>query len=250
MIKKTQKNIEKIFNNNPNLKYIFLYFILSRIFFLIFATIFGGNFMNVCKLFDNNYYIEIANNGYTTELIRNTAFFPIIPLIIRCFGQIGCIFINNIAFLLSAILINDLLGKTNNNKKTLFIYIMSPISFFTMMLYTEALYLLLTIFAYYLFKKRKFGIGLGIIIGLCVATRNSGSMLFFAIFIGMCYLWYKKEIKFKNIFKTYFIATIISCLYPLYLQIKFGNWKIFVDCQYSYWAKVKTNIIELLINQL
>jgi hypothetical protein len=38
-------------------------------------------------------------------------------------------------------------------------------------------------------------------------------------------------------------------LYPLYLQIKFGNWKIFIDCQYTFWAKIKTNIIEVLINQ-
>lgn len=42
------------------------------------------------------------------------------------------------------------------------------------MLYTEALLFFFTLLAYYLFVKRRFGYGLGIIIGLGVATKSIG----------------------------------------------------------------------------
>ena len=81
-------------------------------------------------------------------------------------------------------------------------------------------------------------------------TRNTGSILFLSTFIGCCYLTYKKQLKLKNLIISYTIATTISCIYPIYLQIKFNNWKMFIDCQFEHWGRVKCNMIDLIKYQI
>lgn len=75
-------------------------------------------------------------------------------------------------------------------------------------------------------------------------------MLYFAVFIGMCVLWHAHKLKFLDIIRTYIPATIISCLYPFYLQVTFGSWKSFIDCQYDYWKRMKINPVQELYIQL
>ena len=224
---------------------IILAFLLSRLFFLIIIKIVNTDFETVCSLFDAEHYRYIADTGYTEPM---TAFFPIVPILIRIFGDTGIIIINNTAFLISMFILYELLDE--KQVFPLYVYTFSPISFYSMIEYTEALFMFFTILSFYLFVKRRFGIIFGIVLGLCSATRSVGSMLFFAIFIGMIILWYKKEIKIVDIFKTYIPATIISCLYPLYLQINFGNWKLFVDVQYDYWIRIDTNMFNTFEEQL
>lgn len=224
---------------------IILAFLLSRLFFLIIIKIANTDFETVCSLFDAEHYRHIAYTGYTEPI---TAFFPIVPILIRIFGDTGIIIINNTAFLISMFILYKLLDE--KQVCPLYVYAFSPISFYSMIEYTEALFMFFTILSFYLFVKRRFGIIFGIVLGLCSATRNVGSMLFFAIFIGIMILWYKKEIKIVDIFKTYIPATIISCLYPLYLQINFGNWKLFLDVQYDYWIRIDTNIFNTFKEQL
>ena len=81
--------IEKIKENKNNLLYISSIFIISRIFILIVAFVSPNTFNNIINVFDSEHYQSIATNGYTKELL--TAFFPIIPLIIKYFGIFGMI---------------------------------------------------------------------------------------------------------------------------------------------------------------
>lgn len=221
-------------------------FILSRIIYGIIIWFSNCSVTELCTLCDNEHYISIAQNGYTEDW--QTAFFPLIPFIIRFIGTKGMLMINQIAFLLSMFLLDSLTDKKDNFVLKLFG--LSVISFFSMMFYTETLLCFFTVLGYYLFTKRHFGFGMGIVIGLCVATKSIGAMLFFAIFIGMCCLWYQKQLRLMDILKTYIPATIISCLYPMYLQMTFGNWKLFVDCQYSSWRRLQTNLLQELWIQL
>ena len=242
--------LEKLKENKNNLFYISIIFIISRIFILTIALVSPNTLGNIVNIFDSEHYQSIAYNGYTKELL--TAFFPIVPLIIKYFGIYGMILVSQLSSFGTLLIIDKLLEniKTKTKLFALAIFAFCPLTTFSIIPYTENLFFFLTILAFYLFVKRKIGFLLGIVIGLCVATRNSGSMLFFAIFIAMLYLWFKKEIKFINIVKTYIPATIISCLYPLYLQLNYGNWKIFMDCQNPYWGKVDSNILFLLKNQI
>ena len=43
-------------------------------------------------------------------------------------------------------------------------------------------------------------------------------------------------------------ATIISCLYPIFLFFKTGNPLYFVDVQFEYWEKTGTNIFMIFID--
>ena len=90
---------------------------------------------------------------------------------------------------------------------------------------------------------------MGVVLGLSVASRNTGSLLFFAIFAGMVMRMIRsREYKtwIKNIILCYVPATAISLIYPVFLQIRFGNWKMFMDCQYGFWLRVKSNIFKTI----
>ena len=129
-----------------------------------------------------------------------------------------------------------------------FLFFISPISIFTCMFYTVGLFLFLTIFAFYLYKCKKNYLILGITLGLSVMTRSLGSMLFFSIFIFMFIDVIKKKERFSNILITYIPATIISCLYPIYLYMETGDLLYFTEVQFLYWNRVSTNIFMILID--
>lgn len=221
-------------------------FLASRIIFLVIILITPVPFLSVWGQFDAEHYRYIAANGYTERL---TVFFPVIPLLIRYITDIGVTILNNLAFLISLGLIKYTLKDRYNFKEyatILGILAFSPQSFFSMLEYTESLFFLLNVISFLLFMSRKHYLTLGLVLGLCVATRNSGSMLFLAIFAGMCIEWAKKEIKITDIFKTYIPATAISLIYPVYLQVNYGNWKIFMDAQMTHWLRISSNIFKTL----
>ena len=60
-------------------------------------------------------------------------------------------------------------------------------------------------------------------------------------------MWLTKKTSFKNIVIAYIPATLISLIFPIYLQVTLGSWKVFLDCQYDYWVKVKSNIVKTTI---
>ena len=226
---------------------VILLFTASRIAFLLLFLLAGNPFSLLTDFFDSHLYTQIANNGYTDGYL--TAFFPMIPLIIRFCTGYGLLVVNQICFLFSLVILKKTLEeyKSQNIQMVLFMFAFSPVSYFSIICYTESIFFFLTLFAFYLFMKNKYPWLMGILIGLSVFTRNTGSIVFFAIFAGMCIRWFRKETKFLDIILAYVPATLISVLYPIYLQVKFGNWKIFVDCQYTNWLKVRSNVINTYI---
>lgn len=208
-------------------------------------------YKNVFELFDNEHYLSIAKNGYLFNM--QFAFFPLTPFLIRVFSKIGFIIINQIFTILTGYLLYLLSKDVFKEKDTLFatvLWFISPISIFTCMFYSETLFVFLTLLAYYLYKNQKHYLLLGITLGLSVLTRSLGSMLFFTIFIFMFINMLKKKEKIKNIIMAYIPATIISCLYPIYLYIKTGNLFYFVDVQYKFWARKTTSIITIFFDSL
>lgn len=262
-VKKKKRNIstnkvekkEKI-NINPYRR-IFNYFIFTRICLLILLFIAEiilskTNFSvydDVFELFDNVHYLNIAKYGYIKEY--QYAFFPLTPLLIRFLGRAGFIILNQIlvyaAGYLLYLIAKDVFKKENPFNIPL-LYFISPIAVFTCMFYSEALFMFLTVLSFYLYKTKKSYLGFGIALGLSVAARSAGSMLFFALFIFMFIDFVKKKEKFKNILLVYVPATIISCLYPTYLYIQTGNPLYFVNVQFDYWGKVGTNILMLFFD--
>lgn len=242
---KTVQGAASVKKDNFFKKYsdVILLFLISRIGFLLIFLLAGNPFSLLTDFFDSHLYTQIANEGYSQQYL--TAFFPMIPLIIRFFTGYGLLVINQVCFFFSMVLIKKVMEeyKSENSQTVLFIFSFSPVAYFSLICYTESIFFFLTLFAFYLFMKNKYPWLMGIIIGLSVFTRNTGSIVFFAIFAGMVIRWFRKENKFLDIILAYVPATLISVLYPIYLQIHFGNWKIFVDCQFSNWLKVRSNVI-------
>ncbi|MCQ2504271.1 MAG: hypothetical protein MJ103_03455 [Saccharofermentans sp.] len=238
------KNSRLASSNKSILIEAFAIFVASRAFFLLIMLIAPNSLKEIFYLFDAEQYINIAKDGYTTMM--QTSFFPVVPLILRYLGSACLLIINNICFFASLYL----LKKLGLNRMGLLIVAFSPIAFFSMLIYTESIYFFLTIASYYLYHERKMPLLMGIVMGIGVCTRNSAAMVFFAIFIAMAYDWFNKKTKLKDIFTAYIPATLISILFPAFLQIKFNNWKAFVDSQYSDWIKIKTNLIKTFLIQI
>ena len=224
-------------------KFLILLFLVSRL-VCVAITFIGKGYPQCLQIFDAEWYIKIAENGYFNS--ATYSFFPLLPLLIRYIGIPGTIAVNQAAFLGSMVLLYSLVEKYESRKYALVLFAFSPVSFFSILLYTESLFFFFTIASYWMYANRKFGIVAGILLGLGVATRNSGSILFFAMFIGMCYLWYKHETGFLKIVLTYIPATLISVLFPLYLQLEKGSWKLFVDSQYTDWGRGKVWPFEII----
>jgi len=254
---KEKYNDNKFVNNIDSLKYIFKLYLITRIILILLMVIsefalssgISSIYYHVFDLFDNEHYLNIAKFGYTKEF--EYAFFPLIPLLIRYLGKIGFLFFNQIWVFCSGFLlylISDKIFKMKENYYPTLLYFISPISIFTCMFYTEGLFLFLTILSFYLFKNKKNYLALGITLGLSVLTRSLGSMLFFSIFVFMAIDWFKKKEKFKNILLTYIPATIISCLYPIYLYTRTGDLLYFMTVQYTHWGRISTNVFTIFFD--
>lgn len=216
---------------------ILILFLASRFFFIVMMLASGRTFSDILGFFDAEHYIAIAKTGYTEKI---TTFFPVIPMIIRFTTQAGLLVINNICFAFSLYI----LKKLNCNKLIMATFALSPMGFFSMLVYTESVFFFLSILAFYMFINNKNPLLMGVVIGLSVMTRSVGSMLFFAIFIGMCVQWFRHNIKLSRIIITYVPATILALVYPVYLQFAFGNWKLFMDSQFTDWYRESSNIFK------
>lgn len=226
-------------------KNIFFVFIISRVVLFALATVISeGNYQNVFFNFDIEHYLAISRTGYTESI---TAFFPMIPLLMKFFDLfgipvLGVMIINNIAALFSAIL----LYKLTNDFTAAKLFLFSPIAVFTFIAYTESIFILLTLLVLYLYKNEKY-IAAGVCLGLGVCCRNMTAMLFFAIFVIMAIKFSQKKLSIIPILKMYIPATLISLIYPIYLQINFGNWKAFMDVQFQYWGRKSSNILTAIM---
>ena len=238
---------KKFFTDNKD---VFLLFALSRLLFAAVLLIAQKSYADVLLLFDAEHYRNVAAIGYQEEYM--TACFPMAPLVIRYLGHVGAVIVNHLAFFFSLVFLKQLILKMKVEVKACYVLALvafSPLALFISLEYTEALFFFFTVTAFYLYVTRRNPLLIGVVLGLSVATRNTGSLLFFAIFVGMVMEMirskeYKKWI--KNIVLAYIPATAISLIYPIFLQIRFGNWKLFMDCQYGYWLRIKSDIFKTI----
>lgn len=242
--------------------FINTHFILSKaliLIILIFSSyIMDTNISDTLQYYDAEHYIDIALTGYTENYLY--AFFPLFPLILKVIISLGIspilggVIINVLFSYLSTILISkistDIYKNDDNlNKNILLIWFYSPISLFITILYTESIFILLSLAIFYYYKSKKNYILCGILLGLSVCSRSLASITFFVLFFFFVIeiIKYKdnRKTNFINLLKMYIPATIISCLYPLYLYIKTGNWKYFADVQFSHWSRVPSTPLSM-----
>src|SRR3989338_4886803 len=119
--------------------------------------------LNPFAQYDSTAYLDIAQNGYNQAFnggVGNYHWYPLYPLLIRMFGFVGyplaAFLIANIASLLAVtilyLLVKHELGK-RNAYKTAFYVMLFPTAYYMTMMYTESLFLLLSVSIFYFAKK-------------------------------------------------------------------------------------------------
>ena len=189
--------------------------------------------------FDGVYYLLIAVKGYTV----NAGFFPLFPLLIHIaslpFGNIlpfdprqyfTATILVNLSFLLSLIIFYKLIKldfKENIAVWSIVFLLIFPTSFFFAVIYSESLFLLLSLISFYFARKKKWFLA-GIIGALLSATRLVG----IAIFPAVLYEYFKNE-KNKSLGKlaSILLTPLGLISYSFYNFLKWGNPFYFIQAQ-------------------
>lgn len=219
--------------------------------------------LDIWGVWDTFWYMDIAANGYSlsspipniNKQQANYAFFPLYPMLMRGFGKLigdryylAGIIISNVCLIIAAILLYKLVRLDSSKKialasvKYLFLF---PTAFILSGVFTESLYLALTILCFYLARKRKW-LFVGISGFFLALTRNLGVLIAIPVLYE-----YLKGVNFKV--KEIRINVFFILLIPLGLSIfAFYNYHLSGDLlafknNLSAWNRESTNPLSALM---
>lgn len=201
---------------------------------------FGGKLINYLKNplvwghanFDGEHYLSIAFFGYKD---LQQAFFPLYPFLIKLFSfffgkelfayTLSGIFISNILFLLSLFLFWKVIRLDYSEKIAKFSTIallVFPTSFFFSGVYTESLFLFLSLLTYLLYRQKKYLLS-GLVGILMTATRIYGLFVVLMILIDVL----ENRFSLKKILKDKIYLVLLSLLglfgYMVYLKVNYSD---------------------------
>jgi Gpi18-like mannosyltransferase len=145
-------------------------------------------FLNTWAKWDSQYYVDIATDGYwyQPEQRSNVAFFPLYPILMRITAKflggnliLAGFVVSNLAFLAGLIylfLLTELELDTGSAQRVVFYLAIFPTSFFYSSVYTESVFLLLSVACMYYARRRAWAAAA--LFGLLASTtRNLGVLL-------------------------------------------------------------------------
>ncbi len=187
-------------------------------------------FLSVWANFDGIYYLSIAGGGYTKEM---AGFFPLYPAIVNIVSQILgiqttfgveqffiALFLSNAFFFISLVVFYLLLRLDYSKKISLlsiFFLLIFPTSFYFVSIYTESLFLLLTLLSFYFTRKKRWVLA-GISAALLSATRIVGIAIFPALLVAF---WKSERDPRKGL--PLLLAPLGIIFYGLYNAMQWGN---------------------------
>jgi hypothetical protein len=159
---------------------------------------FGNLLVAPFARWDSVWYLAIAHGGYDHEPSR-TAFYPLYPLLVRGLGfvirsdLIAGVLVSLVAFGVALVLLQRLVALELGDgpaRLTVMLLAFCPMSYFFSAVYTESLFLALSVGCIYSARLGRWGAA-GILGGLAAASRNSGVML--AVPLVLLYLYGPRE---------------------------------------------------------
>lgn len=198
---------------------------------------------NLAMRSDGSWYISLARNGYDKEPFNldkehNWAFFPLYPLTIRFFAsltgqyRLTAIALSNLFLFLALILLHKTVTAFGYERsvanRTLFYLAIFPTSYFLSLPWTTALFLLVTVGAFWAAKTKRWWLA-GVFAGLASATRYNGSFILPALVI----LYWQENgwFRFKRDFLWLLLAPTGLLAFMAYLYWLTGNALAFADAQ-------------------
>src|SRR4051794_31899474 len=147
---------------------------------------------------DSVYYLQIAQDGYTQ--LKQAGFFPFYPLLMSVLDEvtgstvIAGVLISLAAFTAALVLFQRLAvletGSEPIARRAVWLLALFPASLFFSAVYTESLFLLLSVGSFYAARRGHWAWA-GVLGGLAAATRNVGVMLL--VPIALLYLYGPRE---------------------------------------------------------
>lgn len=191
------------------------------------------SFIKAWSNFDGVHYINIASKGYVNE----GRFFPLLPLIIYILSLgnlylpltfVVALLIPNIIFLAALYMFYKLLKLDYDEKTSLSVIkmmIIYPLSFFFVAVYTEGLFLLLTVSSFY-FMRKKMWLYASLTAMLLAATRFVGIFIIPALVLE--YLIFSKPKNLLNYSKIIIYGAISSAGLLAYSIFNYLKWNDFL----------------------
>lgn len=194
-----------------------------------------GFVTDVWARWDSVWFLRIAEHGYGALEDTALAFFPLYPAAVGVLGRVffghylvAGIVISLAASLAAFLLFHDLaetkLGADGARRAVLYLALF-PMALFLQAVYSEALFLLLTVAAFVLAERARF-LPAGIVAGLAMLTRPVGVALLPALLL---FAW-RARARGPAI-ASLATAPLLFCAYPLYIWVERGDPFAFVDAQ-------------------
>ena len=203
---------------------------------------------------DGAWYSEIATDGYDARFPASTAFFPLFPMLVRLGAAIaggpaiwgvGISLISTVFALFFLYRIGEHLFDRSAARAATLCFAFFPTAFFLNAVYTEALFLALTMGAVWAGLVRRDLLLAGILGALAAATRNVGVLLL--IPLGLEWLRNRREFGGGALASLALIpAGLIG--YAAFLWGRFDAPLVFLGQQEEYWGRTLTNPIETFGN--
>ena len=270
----------------PELKYILFMFFSTRIILSIIGVMsrkilqsaainrpsFTSNiWLDIWGVWDTGWYLDISQNGYTSRSLdqlvlqqTNIAFFPLYPLLMRFLGSItgshyiAGIVISNFFLIISCIYLYRLVSLDSDKAsaiRSVKYLLLFPISFIFSGVFTESMYLALTLMCFYYARKGKWQVA-GVT-GFCLSlTRSVGVLVVLPLLYEGLMPLLKENYDLKS-FKSYgdkILPLFYLLLIPLgtfsYMLFNYhltGDFMAFAHAQVM-WQRHLANPLGILIN--
>lgn len=211
------------------------------IFYLSFQTLpktalFPHDFVKNLANWDGGHYLGIAQNGYLQK--SQYVFFPLYPLLINLLTKItgsylySGLLISFISFLLSANLLFQLVREDFGKAygiRVLLALLFFPLSFYFLTVYTESLFLLLSLLTFLFLRKKKY-FWATIFASLASTSRVSGLAVVLSLILSV---YFTEGFNKKNWLVLF--SPLGFLLYCLYLYQRIGDPFYFIQAESNFW---------------
>jgi 4-amino-4-deoxy-L-arabinose transferase-like glycosyltransferase len=182
-----------------------------------------GAITDVWARWDSVWFLRIAEHGYGSAKGGAAAFYPLYPAAVALLGRVlfGHYVLAGIlvslgasfaSFLLLYRIAEERLGAEGARRAVLYLAVF-PFALFLQAVYSESLYLLLTLAAFMLAERRRF-LAAGAATGLALLTRPTAAALLPALAL---LAWHERDR--VRALASLAVAPLLFAIYPLYLWI-------------------------------
>jgi hypothetical protein len=204
-----------------------------------------GAVTDVWARWDSVWFLRIAEHGYEHLSSSATAFFPLYPAAVGLLGRVllGHYVLAGIVvslatglatFVLVYRLAEDKIGADGARRAVLYLALF-PMALFLQAVYSESLYLMLTVVAFLAAERRRF-LGAGLASGLALLTRPVAVALLPALAI---FAW-RSARPGRNLAQLA-VAPLVFATYPLLLWAQQGDPWTFLHAE-GYWSRTLSPI--------